>query len=374
MTQNGDNGSLPRRTRRSRLFHSRPDALLVDEWVPNITLPPPPDAVLEEDDPAVAVLDEHGLPTFEDEPEEAPREPGGPARLFVGLGQRGASVAPSEEPDGEDEFDFSEHHDFFVAELRLPRPEDRLPFRIGGRGEPAEGDDEDDSGYVLDAAEASDPQLGVSDLEAPFSVSLDAPDPVHLGSFGDEDDDEDHGDELSSDLEADLAFEGELDDSEPSEDLDDLVSGGLPPLTLQPSPARVPLGAPRGDRASPSLSMPDGSRPREEGVPGWASAGRPVVEPPPAPPAPPRRPQAAASDGAPDDRLQPEVVLRTRPFWTRGRRMPVPKPASAPVFQPRDAPEPSPLQRRLFSWPSLALLVSLLLVASALLAWRLLSA
>jgi hypothetical protein len=361
MSQNGDIPVPSKRARRSRLFRSRPDALLVEEWVPNITLPPPPDAPLEEDDPAEARLDEHGLPRFEDEAEEQGEEQAGPARLFVGMGRRGASV--SQAPDGEfveaeaDEGDavvYQGPDDYFVAELRLPRPEDSLPFRIGALGGVEAGDEEEGSDFLLDAAEASDPSLAFPELDAPFSVSLEPPDPIHLGSF-----DDDEEEQVAAD------------DEDSSEDLDGLVDGGVPPLSLQASPARLPLSARSDDQPTLERSEVPLSRPRSDGVPGWATAGRPEPEPS----SEPESDEVPVADApAPAARPRPAVVLRSRPFWTRERRMPEAKPAEAPVFQPREAPQASPIKQKLFTWPTLLLLLAMAMVAIVLLltqsSWR----
>ncbi len=369
MSHNGDIPVPPRRARRSRLFRSRPDALLVEEWVPNITLPPPPEAPLEEDDPAEARLDEHGLPRFEEEPEEEVEPQGGPARLFVGMGRRGAAVshapgdAPLEAADDQEDDPEPGVGDYFVAELRLPRPEDSLPFRIGPLGS-GEDEEEEDSDFLLDAAEASDPSLAFPELDAPFSVSLEPPDPVHLGSFDDGEDDEEPSDEEES-----------------SEDLDGLVDGGVPPLSLQPSPARLPLSARSEDQPSPERSKTPLSRPRGGGVPDWASGGRAEpaerAEPEPEPEleAEPQTDEVLVAEAPlPIPRSKPGMVLRSRPFWTRERRMPEAKPASAPVFQPREAPQPSPIQQKLFTWPTLLLLLAMATVALVLLltqsSWR----
>jgi hypothetical protein len=355
--------------RRSRLFQQRPDALRVEEWIPNITLPPPPDTPLEEEEDTGLVLDEHGLPQFEEEPERDPEEHAGPARLFVGMGQRGAGVAAARDTgtdadgDAEDEFVYEEPDDFFVAELRLPRPEDSLPFRIGG----ASDDDPDDAEFLIDAAEASDPDIAEPAFEAPFTVSLEPPDPVHLGSFGDSEDDDEPGragaqiamGEDDDDYEDYEDYEEPSGPEESSGDLDDLVSGGLPPLTLQPSPARVPLSDRSSDRAPRSAPPPPPPPPPEPGVPSWAAPSRPAGQ------------AAEPSSGAPEaldptphvERPKATVVLKSKPFWTRDRRIPEPKPASAPVFQPREAPKPTPIRKRVFTWPTFAVLAGLLLTA-----------
>jgi hypothetical protein len=377
MSEFDEIGTRPKQARRSRLFRSRPDALLVDEWVPNITLPPPPDTPLLEDDPAELQLDEHGLPELPEEPEEEP-EPAGPARLFVGMGQRGASVAPPPESQDDDEYVYEEPDDFFVAELRLPRPEDSLPFRIGSLG----SDDEDEleeEALMLDAAESSDPDLAYPELDAPFTVSLEPPDPVHLGSFGGDDEEDE---QAAPDETEEVPFEGEelSGELDSQGELDDLVSGGMPPLTLQPSPARVPLSSHVGGRRSVEVSKTPVSRPAPpvrssedepsspvveptDGVPSWATptlskaTGKPVP--------PPEAPQAQPGQSG-----KSQVLLRSRPFWHRDRRLPEPKPASAPVFNPRAAPEPPPIREKLFSWQVMGPLLAILALALGGLLWQ----
>ncbi len=229
MTPPRDQEPPVRAARRSRLFQARPDALLVEEWVPNITLPPPPDAPLEPDDPEQAQVDEHGLPTFEDdEPEE---RLSGPARLFVGMGTHGTRVS-GDEDDEEAEGEWVPD-DYFVAELRLPRPEDGLPFRFGAvAGEELSEDDE------VALEEASDPTLSMPDLAAPFSLSFEEPESTHLGAFGDEEDDL-------------------LDDEESTTgDLDDLVSGGLPPLSVPASSRSSSSAGGRSPEAPPLAAVP----------------------------------------------------------------------------------------------------------------------
>jgi hypothetical protein len=363
----------PRLPRRSRLFRSRPDALLVDEWVPNITLPPPPDTPLEEEDPATPRLDEHGLPSFEEEPEVPVEARAGPARLFVGMGRRGQSVAPLEaEGDDEDEqFVFDESDGFFVAELRLPRPEDGLPFRSAGG---TDDDEEHSSEVLLDAAESSDPSLALSDLEAPFSVSLEAPDPHHLGAFGDEDgDDEEGGLSGGLDDDSDEQTLGE-EDSDPAMDveaIDALVGGGLPPLSLRPSPAREPLARSQRVREEPVTPPPppppivpeditppsDASPPRKAHPEVWARPGGAApqeVAPEPAP---------RASSRRRGDQVQ---VLRSRPFFTKERPKKEPNPEPSPLFQPRQVDRATIARDKLVSWTNLGILVAALLIAAAL--------
>ncbi len=337
----------PKPARRSPLFRSRPDRLLVEEWVPNITLPPPPDTPLEEDDPEQARLDEHGLPTFAEEKEEEPGpSSGGPARLFVGMGQRGARVqAPTLEAEGAD--DEEEYlvgdDDFFVAELRLPRPEDSLPFRIGPLG--GEDDEEEGSDVLLDAAEASDPELAVPDLERPFSVSLEAPDPFHLGAFGGADGVED----------AEEDSDGWDEEALSAESLDALLGSGLEPLMAQATPSAEP--EPEPAREEP-LSPPPPVSPD----PGLAQKPRPEPEIEP-------RAKPRASPVITDQHPRPRQVIRSRPFWTKDRPLRESEAKPTPVFQPRGAPPPSPVREKLFNWTNLLVLVAVLIIAAAVWVW-----
>ncbi len=380
--------AAPPAQRRSRLFRSRPDALLVEEWVPNITLPPPPDAPLDDEDPAEARLDEHGLPDFQDEPDEDREVRAGPVRLFVGLGQRGASVAPPPDGDegGEDVYEVNEPADYFVAELRLPRPEDSLPFRLTGVND--QDDEEEDEEFLLDADEASDPAMFFPGLDTPFTVSLEPPDPLHLSSLSDDDDDLESEDDAFEYQAAEDGLDGEddldgeehtWDDSWPSADdsmgmlgdepvqddadLDAVVSGGIPPLTLRPSVAREPLRLRHGAReepAAPPPPLPPAPQPEPQPEPEppprtWSRPGGPAA-PPPEPPQPQRAPSSGKA---------PVQVLRSRPSWTRDRMIKEASPAPAPLFQPRPAPPPSPVRERLFNPATLGLLLALMIIAAA---------
>lgn len=91
MTKPPEPTSRPRK--RSRLFQAAPEALFVEEWVPNITLPPPPDAPLVEEE-GVVQLDEHGLPERQEEEEEPEEERRGPARIYVGKGAATKAKGP----------------------------------------------------------------------------------------------------------------------------------------------------------------------------------------------------------------------------------------------------------------------------------------
>ncbi len=104
-----------RSKKRSRLFQAAPDALFVEEWVPNITLPPPPDEPLLEDDEDGVKLDEHGLPERSDEDEEPEVERTGPARIYVGPGAGKVDVS------SRDELPVSEVQ---LPDLSLPRGDD----------------------------------------------------------------------------------------------------------------------------------------------------------------------------------------------------------------------------------------------------------
>ncbi len=337
-------GRPPKAPRRSRLFQSRPDVLLVDEWVPNITLPAPPDAPLEVD-AHETLLDEHGLPTLEAEPEEEVRA--GPARLFVGVGQRGASLASSEsEEEAAEGIVVNEPEDFFVAELRLPRPEDGLPFGLASQPEPEHED-------LLLADEASDPALAMDELALPFSVSVEAPDPMHLGAFGDEDDDDE---EFSSDLDTPLA--------------------APPAISLEPSLAREPLaGAVRSRSGGRSKAGPPAAPAAEQGEddsrPGGLPPDHPIMtpsrrrvhgggSPPPLPPIVVRPVRGLG----PDQRSS--GVAHSRPFWTRKRRLPEPPPAQAPRFEPREASSSEPIKARLFRPSALLVLLAVLALVVAL--------
>jgi hypothetical protein len=104
-----------RSKKRSRLFQAAPDALFVEEWVPNITLPPPPDEPLLEEDEGGVKLDEHGLPERREEDEEPEEERKGPARIYVGPGAGRVRATARD-----DELPVSE---VAVPDLSLPRGE-----------------------------------------------------------------------------------------------------------------------------------------------------------------------------------------------------------------------------------------------------------
>jgi hypothetical protein len=347
-----DVGRNSKPTRRSRLFSGRPDALLVEEWVPNISLPPPPDTPLEVDEEE-GLFDENGMPTLEAEPEEETR--GGPARLFVGVGQRGAALASEDEQGAAEGIVVHEPDDFFVAELRLPRPEDGLPFGLASRV--SEEDSEEASAeQLLFADEALDDELDIDEMSLPFSVSVEAPDPVHLGAFGDAEDDE----------------EEETRDEEDS--LSDLLDhlGAPPSISLQPSLAREPLAksasAPPGVRlrTAPVASPPKPPvpAPRE----GHQAPRHPIMTPvrkrrPREPEAPPLAPIVVRPvRGLDADTKRDSGVVHSRPFWTRKRKLPAPPSVQAPVFQPREAPSPRPIETTLFRRSILFLLLGLLVL------------
>jgi len=359
-----DDTPPPSRARRSPLFRSRPDALQVDEWVANITLPPPPDIPLEEEDPAEQ-LDEHGLPSFDDvldEPEELGTQP---ARLFVGMGQRGASVASQPQPGDEDEDEFLVgDDDFFVAELRLPRPEDRVPFRMGSSAD--DDDEEASSNMLLDADEASEPSLAIEGLDVPFSISLEAPDPVYFDRFDDQASVEEDDD---SPVEFPDTFADPDDEEFSSEDLDELVSAGLPPLSLQPSLAREPLHLHRRQLEPPEPEPEPEPEPQlDPGPPPpppqvWSRPGGASTPEPDPPEETPEQDEEPVSDPRSG---KPPQVIRSRPSWAPGRPVKDAAPLNAPVYQPREPSASSAVREKLFSWTGLSILVAALIIALAL--------
>ncbi|MFH1463575.1 MAG: hypothetical protein ABIO70_04240 [Pseudomonadota bacterium] len=288
--------------RKSRLFQARPDRLLVDEWVPSIALPAPPPTPLEE---AVGepIVDEHGLPELAEEPEESVRV--GPARLYVGQGQRPKPASAGEE--------ISPERDYFVAELSLPRPEDGLPFGFGAQGDEPDPWSEE---LALEGAELSDPDIPAPDLAGALTLDLDPMEP--------------------------------------------------PTLFLPPPPGHEPPQAVEPQQAAPPPQEP------EPASLGPSLAREPLARRVQAPsPASPRRTEATPAPAAPTEpvvsRPPPAAVIRSKPSWTRARPLPAPPPAKAPQFQAREEPLPNPWVQRLVSWPTLVVLVAVLVAATALL-------
>ncbi len=310
MGDGGQDGARLSYGRRSRLFRGRPDRLLVDEWVPSIALPPPPDTPLEEEE-VDDLLDEHGLPTLEAEAEEEVRT--GPARLFVGRGLRGVSLTDDGEWDAAEGIIVTEPDDFFVAELRLPTPRDALPFGLASRGDlDAE---EEESEMVLDAEEASEPDLAPEEFSVPFSLSLDAPDPLHLGAFGDEEDPE----EVSA--------------------MD--IEPGFEELQAEFEEASVP------DLSSDSQTRWFGRRPERQST----SPVRPSLAP------------KISTEGG-DTR-----VARARTFWSQGRRLPEPESAEIPRFQPREVVGRPSVVQLLLSYRLVVLACLLVAFIMAVIVW-----
>ncbi|MBN1337665.1 MAG: hypothetical protein JXB39_17060 [Deltaproteobacteria bacterium] len=102
MTAPGGIGGPGDNRPRSRLFRAAPEALFVDEEVPSIRMPAPPPTPLEEEE--ASDFDEDGLLSAlaaDDTEEEPVRE--GPARIYVGTGQRIAAPPPEEVAEEEEE-------------------------------------------------------------------------------------------------------------------------------------------------------------------------------------------------------------------------------------------------------------------------------
>jgi hypothetical protein len=258
------------------------------------------------------------MPELVHEPEEAVRV--GPARLYVGQGSRLAP--PGGEPEGGEA-----RASYFVAELRLPRPEDGLPFGLTAK------DDEPDpwsEELELEGAELSDPGVDDPDLAGAFTLDLDATEAPDPPAF----------------------FLPPPPDAEPGPP-GDANTPGPAQVALQPSPAREPLA--RRVRATPTERAQAGPTPAKPPAP----AAPPALAEPPLP-APPPRPA-------------PTAVIHSKPSWTRARPLPAPTAAPAPQFQTRDEPLPNPWVQRLVSWPTLVVLVAVLVAATALLVRGLLS-
>lgn len=316
--------SPDRPSKRSRLFQARPDRLLVEEWVPSIALPAPPQTPLEEI-PGEPRVDEHGIPELPHEPDDTVRV--GPARLYVGQGRR--PTTQGEAPGGDEA-----QAGYFVAELRLPRPEDGLPFGLAAREEDPDPWSEE---LEFESAEMSDPASSTPDLTGAFTLDLDttsAPDPP-------------------------LFFLPPPAGAEPvaaaPEPLRAAPDPGPPSASLSPSPAREPLA-----RRIPGPSRP--AAPPVQARPASSVSSAPAARPAPVGPS------------VPDpERPVPTAVIRSKPSWTRARPLPAPAPAPAPLFQAREEPLPNPWVQRFVSWPTLVVLVAVLVAATALLVRGLLS-
>ena len=233
--------SRPRK--RSRLFQAAPDALFVEEWVPNITLPPPPDAPLEEEE-GVVQLDEHGLPEREEEEEPEP-ERRGPARIYVGKGASADAGAKPEAGSG-------------ISRDEMPPADVELP----ALSLPSQGDDEDDS-------DPSMPDLSIDGTGSNWGAVFDGLD-----------------DEDPTDPELHSGAESEGGSSEPMP-MPAAGSPDDPPALAQP-PAPEPVQSPpppRLDRPGPAAALDARSTPT------WSRPSKPVGQAKPATPArlePPR--------------------------------------------------------------------------------------
>lgn len=240
MTKPPAPASRPRK--RSRLFQAAPDALFVEEWVPNITLPPPPDAPLEEEE-GVVLLDEHGLPVRSGDEEEPEPERRGPARIYVGKGAADTHAKSDTQ--------------YGMARDELPAgggelPNLELPRQVG------ESDPEDDS----------DPSM--PDLSIDGSGS-------NWGSIFEGLDDEEPTDpELHSDSESQAG--------DPSEPMPMPAAAGPSesPIAPQPVPAasQPELGPPppKLDRPGPAAALDART------TPAWTRPVKPAVEAKPATP------------------------------------------------------------------------------------------
>jgi hypothetical protein len=236
MTKPPEPTNRPRK--RSRLFQAAPDALFVEEWVPNITLPPPPDAPLEEEE-GVVQLDEHGLPERleEEEPEEERR---GPARIYVGKG----AATKTKVPVVRDELP--------VSDVELPNLS--LPSAPG-----------------LEDEEDSDPSMP--------DLSIDGTGSNWGSMFDSLDDDEDPTDpELKS---------GDAEPSADSEPLAMPAASSAEPAPVVPASAAPPVTpAPKLVRpgpATPLTAKPDRPRPaavlEAKPTPSWARSSKSPAKP-----------------------------------------------------------------------------------------------
>ncbi len=216
-----------RSRKRSRLFQAAPDALYVEEWVPNITLPPPPDAPLEDDEGEV-LLDEHGLPERLDDDDEPEEERRGPARIYVGPGtaDRSGGGQRDELPVGSAD----------MPSLSIPGDEEddsepSMPdLSIDGSGS--------DWGGVFDTDDGDDEEL--TDPEADTDERADAPTPIVMS--------------MPEGLAGSDPQEPQADASEPTK---------VAPKTDMPAPKLDrPRAAPFEARPTPSWSRPKEPEPQ----------------------------------------------------------------------------------------------------------------
>jgi len=254
--------TLPSRSRkRSRLFQAAPEALFVEEWVPNITLPPPPDAPLEEEE-GVAQLDEHGLPERSEDEEEPEEERRGPVRVYVGKGAQ----SDTQYGHGRDELPAS---DVEMPDLRLPSK--------------ADADGEDDS-------DPSMPDLSIDGSGSDWGAMFDALD-----------DDEPTDPELRS------GSEGE--DSEPMP-MPAAAAPAMPepPPLASAAPSIAPAASepvvitPKTDHAPPKLDRPRSAATLDaRSTPSWTRPAKSDTKPPLARSPKPQPPRIRATQPKPPE-------------------------------------------------------------------------
>jgi len=246
--------SAPSRSRkRSRLFQAAPDALQVEEWVPNITLPPPPDAPLEEEE-GVVQLDEHGLPERDPEEEEPEEERRGPARIYVGQGAPTSAAPPTS-----DELPVS---DVDMPNLQLPGP-------------PVEDDDEADSEGEL-------PDLSIDGSGSNWGAMFDTLD-----------------DEQPTDPEIETGPQDDASAPMPMPSAVPLAKPASEPAP-EPTPTPAPPAEPRpvAPKVAPAPKLEHiEPRPIHEArpTPSWARSGKAPVKPEAPKPAKPQPPRIRAT-------------------------------------------------------------------------------
>ncbi len=257
--------------KRSRLFKAAPNALQVDEWIPNITLPPPPRTPLEEDD-TDNLLDEHGLPQLPDgeEPEEVRR---GPARVYVGEGAKDAGTSQ-----------------VLRDELPVAAPE-LTDLRLPSVDRPLDSEEDSLEGMPDLSIDGSGQDWG--DMHAAFEA-------------GDVDDDEEPTD---SEL---IAAAASSDLAEPVPQLSLPISAVAPPEAEPAAPAPAPAPeppAPSTPTAEPKPpAAPSWARPAKASEPNYrAPAGK--VEPPRIRASKPKAPEPTLGTLVPRSLIIAVVVL-----------------------------------------------------------------
>ena len=246
--------TLPSRSRkRSRLFQAAPEALFVEEWVPNITLPPPPEAPLEEEE-GVAQLDEHGLPERNEEEEEPEEERRGPARVYVGKG------AQSDTQYGHG------REDLPVSDVEMP--DLRLPSKADAEGE-----------------EDSDPSMP--------DLSIDGSGSDWGAMFDSLDDDEPTDPELRSGSEGEASEPMPMPAATPAMPATSpQASAGSEPVVIEPKTDHAP---PKLDRPKPAATLDSRS------TPSWTRPAKSDAKPPPARSPKPQPPRIRATQPKPPE-------------------------------------------------------------------------